>query len=42
MPLAAAFIDREIIMRCDIRQKEKNKYLKVPLAGGMQKFIQMH
>ena len=35
MPFAATWLDLEIIILSDVNQKEKDRYLRIPLACGI-------
>ena len=39
MPFAATWMDLEIIIRSELNQTEKNKYLRRSLIGGINKKI---
>ena len=42
MPFAATWIDPEIIILSEVRQKEKDKYHMISLTCGIQKMTQMN
>ena len=40
--LAAAWMNQEIIILCEVSQRQKDKYLKISDTGGIYKFILMN
>ena len=40
--LAAAWMNQEIIILCEVSQRQKDKYLKISDTGGIYKFIPMN